>query len=909
MILLSELSQEELKYICDRMPTAAARCYFQKNPKEYAKIRPGFRAEKLSNVDVHSILIKHANKYFISNFIEKMISDWLEEIEDEINNLKEEGYTDGEALLKTIPDSVFCDNSELFFKFSNRNYDADYLLLFRDALSLIHKGEEALEDQIGDEAKQRGSEYARKSAEKIHELESKIEVCHKKESDLTKSLQETKLQIEELECTLRESEGTNADLQAELDHYRNLATYADEGFEQSEYRQFQHISIGQVSYDYSGQIWIDRLADIVNGEVWEFFADDTQPHYFENRDRLYWKNGPDDDGAMGIWSWKADPRDTDSSKDFITCEFNRTARITEVVELPQCNTLAEIATVISNGIEYHPISEKVLFTCTTSSGAKEGLLCCPGKIEYSGGMAKLSSSVFMLPHYSIRQSDTMKISGVRIFRKINLGVPQSVFRVRTPYDAVKKMLLSRVTIPALRDFDLSRKEAQKCKRFLESIPTLSIIQELMDAYECSEKEAENYLAGFIEHADTHLSRTDLDMKTISEAIERNPDLIQMCKEQLNDEWETENSKKIDEAQKQFEKIAAETEEKIAETQELIQKKEDLAKELNVIEQQIESREQFAADVENKISERIEAARKDASDFVSQMAFVSPLSVAAPRLDRRQSATEIMTLRSKMEIVPGTTVDDIDTFEEELIDNLRLIGYEEEAAIEMSSAISFGICNRLPVVIGENASAIGECLAATMGGKSLTQMFLFNQNIDFSRLLVETTQESDNHPSVLLFHGVLDSYNVSIFNALSAYLQSEDKNVVVLLSLEGIPANMISSGVWNRSIYVDGDDGLTGLRTKPVHALELDMKFERIIDGEEYKTRKKEINAFAGLMSNLQLRLYAKYLAAFGLSLNESNTVLQQMINVSRSEGIETKLKTIFHEKGLANGEKLIAKYL
>lgn len=909
MISLSELSQEELKYICNLMPTAEARHYFQKNSKEFARIRPGFRAEKLSDVDIHSILLRHANKNFISNFMVKTISDWLKQIEDHINNLKEEGYTAGEALLKIIPDSVFCENCELFFKFSNRNYDDNYLLLFRDALSLIQKGEEALEDQLRNEEKQKDSVNVRKSAERIHALELEIEVYQKKENDLTKSLQEAKLQIEELESTLRESKSNSADLQAELDHYRNLATYADEGFEQSEYQQFQHVSVGQVSHEYLGQIWIDRLADIVDGEVLEFFADDTQPHYFNNRDRLYWKNGPDDNGAIGIWSWKADPRDTDPSKDFITCEFNRTARITEVVELPQCNTLAEVATTISNGIEYHLISEKALFTCTTLSGTKEGLLCYPGDIECLGAMVKLSSSVFMLPHYSIKQSDTIKIAGVRIFRKINLGIPQSMVRVRSPYDAVKEMLLSRVTIPALRDFDLSKREAQKCKRFLESIPTQTIIQDLMDAYECSENEAENYLAGFVEHSDTYLSGTDLDMKTISAAVERNPDLVQICKEQLKNEWETENSEKINDAKKQFEKVAAETREKMAETQELIQKKEDLTKELYVINQQIKSQEQLAVDVENKINERIEAARKDASDFVSQMAFISPLAVSASGSENIQPITEIMILRSKMENAPGITVDDIDTFEEELTENLKLIGYEEETAVEMSSAISFGICNRLPVVIGENASAIGECLAATMGGKKLAQFFLPDQGIDYSRLPAEIASENDDLSSVFLFYGVLDTYNVNAFNALSAYLKSGDKNVVVLLSLEGIPANMISPGVWNRAIFIDGDEGLTGIHTQPVHALAIDMKFERVIDGEEYKARKKEISVFGGLLSNLQMSLYAKYLATFGLPLNKSNTVLQQMITTSRSAGTEAKLKTIFHDRGITNGEKLIAKYL
>lgn len=909
MILLADLSQEEIKYICDRIPTAAVRHYFQKNSKDFAKIKPGFRAEKLSDSDTHSIMIRNAGKHFIATFIENTMSDWLSQIEQHIKSLEEEGYTTGEALLKTIPESVFCDNSELYFKVLNTKHDDEYLVLFRDALSLIQKAEENKEDLVRDEENQRDAAFIRKSSEKINELESEIEVYQKKESDLTQSLQETKLHMKELESRLQEADRVVTALQTELDHYRNLATYADEEFEQSEYKQFQHVSIGRIFNDYSGQIWIERLADVINGEVWEFSPDDTKSHYFENRDRLYWKDGPNEEGAVGVWSWKAEPSYTDPSKDFVTCEFNRNARITEVVDLSQCKTLTEVAARISEGIEYHITSEKILFTCTTVNGAKEGLLCYPGDIKYSGGIVKLASSVFMLPHYSIRQPDTMKIAGVRICRKINLGIPQSMVRVRQPYDAVKEMLLSKVTIAALRDYDFPKREAQKLKRFLEAIPTQSIIQDLMDAYECTEKEAEDYLTGFVEHADTYLSRTDLDMNIISEALGRNPDLILMCKEQLRDEWENENADRIEAARKQLAEFADETEQKRTETQNLILKKEDLERELGDIKQQIEYREQFAEDVENKINERIEAARKDASDFVSQMAFITPASVSTSFSDNKQSVTEIQTLCSRMESVIKTTVDDVDTFEEEFTENLMLIGYEEEAAIEMASAISFGICNRMPVIISENASSIGECLAATMGGNDLTQMFITVQNIEFRSLIKSFAHVNEDHPSVFLLHGVLDSYSVSIFNTLSAYLQAEDRNIVVLLSLEGTPANMVSSGVWNRAVFIDGDYGLTGFREQPINAHVMDMTFERIVDIEEYRARKKEINSFAELLSNLQLRMYAKYLATCRISLNESRTVLQQMITVSRSEGTEAKLNKKFHDRGITNGEKLIAKYL
>lgn len=916
MLKLTELSQDELKYICEHLLFPDVRCYFQNNPKDFAKIRPGFRAEKLSDADTLSILVKNASKPFISVFIERVINDWISQIETHRDLLESEGYSEGEALLKTIPDSIFCDKCELYFKLAEQDLNDDYLRLFRDALTLVQKTAEASKDENHNEATVKDVALLENVNEEICVLRTELEQHQENETALQESLHEAESQIrvkqeklDDVKIRLQKAETSISEMQIELAHYRHLNRYADEEFEKSDFEQFQYISIGQIGRDYNGQKWIIRLADIVDGEVSQFFADDNVPHCFNNRDRLYWKNGPDDENAIGIWNWRADQRDTDPSKDFIICEYNQNVRFTEVVEFSQCKTISDVGMVLTGGFERNFTSEKVLFVFTTADGAKEGLLCLPGNLEYLGTQARLTASVFMLPHYSVKSSDIIKIADIQIFRKMNLGIPQSVFRVRTPYDAVKRMVLSRATIPALREHELSKKEAQQCRRFLEGIPPQTLIQELSDIYACTEKEAQEYIDDFIKYADTYLSAADFDMKVLSNALGRNPQLVAQCKMILTDEWEKENFERLEEFRKQLEVAEKSAKDKLTEAEQLILEKNNLVAELESLQQQIEDREQLAVAVEKKTSARIEEARQNVAEFISKMAFISPASFSVSTHDQ-QKTNLLRVFQSHMEYKNSGEIDDIDSFEEELTENYMLIGYEEETAVEMAQAVSFCICNQIPIIVGENVTILAQCLAATINGGNLSEVFISSQDTRIEHLMdTITAHDNADYPTVYLLHGMLDGYSVSLYNALVNLIRSWDKNVIILISLEGIPAHMVPAGVWSHAIYIDGDAGLQSITSQPIHAFRMLMKFERPFDGDEYKEKRRDLLPFSSVLSNMQISLYAKYLSLYDADLNECPTILNQMVATVRSLGDENKLNSLFHDSGVLNGEKMLEAYI
>lgn len=134
MYNISGLSNDKIKYICERMSLPSVRYCFQKNPKEFNKIRPGFTVKKMTDEETLSFLIKYANKPFIHSIIQGAVKQWLSEIKEHRDSLEHEGFTAGEALLKTIPECVFCDRIELYFKLTEQAYTDDYLRLLNDAL-------------------------------------------------------------------------------------------------------------------------------------------------------------------------------------------------------------------------------------------------------------------------------------------------------------------------------------------------------------------------------------------------------------------------------------------------------------------------------------------------------------------------------------------------------------------------------------------------------------------------------------------------------------------------------------------------------------------------------------------------------------------------------------------------------
>lgn len=913
MYNISELSKDEIKYICEHMHLSAVRFYFQKNPKQFNKIKPGFTVKKMTDDEILSFLIKYANKPFIQTLIQSVVKQWLSEIQKNCDSLESSGFSAGEALLKTIPDCIFCDRIKLYFKLTEQEYNDDYLKLLSDALSLVKKTSDTALEEHNTELQ--NTEIERLNTE-IHTINKQLNEGRKHEDVLkfeldgvNEQLQQNQELLSDTTNKLHIAESTISDMQNELERYQALERYAGNEAVQLSVSNYQYVSIGQILYDYNDQRWIIRLADITeNGLIVPFTADETIPHYFSNRDRLYWRNGPNTNQAIGVWSWNAIPRDTDPDKDYVETDFCNSIHLTQIVQLSNCESLDDVVSLLKSGLSLQFACSKLLFLYEDNS-VLNGLLCSSADFDRINEEITLKSTIYTLPHYCIKLSDTIEITGIKIYKFLSLGIPQSIFQVRDPYEAVKSLIVSRMTNAALREYELSKKDGQRCRQFINAIPTQTLIQELMLAYNCPKEVAQGYIDGFISLADTYLSSTDLDTSIISRAIQGNTGLLDLCKQQMTDEWKAENTKQLAEAESKLNDILSSVEAKQNEINQLADDKNRLSAEMEQLQSALSQREQLASEVESKISLQIEKAKQNAADFISDMAFITPLSSSVVS-NVKQPSNHLSIFNSHIDGVESEGIDDIDAFEEELSDNLTLTGYDNKQSIEISQAISFGIFENIPLVISENSKLIARCLAAVLNGGTVSELFIPIQGISIEDLSDAINNNSNKAlPMVCLIHGIFDSYSINLFNALSNIMQNW-YNVIILLSLGGVPLNMIMPGVWNRAIFIDGDSGFEKKTVDSLHTftvIDVIDLYNRTIDMESkrYKDSKRIIKLFTEMLSNTQISLYSRYLSTYNIQLDDSNLILIQLIVTARSIGSTDHLKELFHENGIGNGEKLL----
>lgn len=198
MNYLSQLNEDEVRYICLVVPYQETIDYFSKNPNEFAKIRPGFRVKAISKAGASKLLFDFNSKPFISRFIEKHIGDWLSQIKKHYDDRIAAGDSRDVAFINTLPFCFFAENVGLYFKLINEEYSEEYIALMSAAIKSIKEVTEE-QERLRKKLKARNSD--------ISNLHTKLNAAKfdldKAEDKLNKQLSE----IDTLKIKLTDLEG------------------------------------------------------------------------------------------------------------------------------------------------------------------------------------------------------------------------------------------------------------------------------------------------------------------------------------------------------------------------------------------------------------------------------------------------------------------------------------------------------------------------------------------------------------------------------------------------------------------------------------------------------------------------------------------------------------------------------
>ena len=619
------LTKEEKSILCEIITGKEFKELFKRNEQEFSKIRKGFRAKSLTEQYALSIAISNIDKPFIATWVNTMIERWLKEIQENISKLEGDGLSHGTALATTMLDSFFVNNVELYFKLTGKSLDTDaYANLYErmeniqserarntemsERIKAVEEENRSLSDQV---------EAAQRSMDAIKtECEERVQKIEQNKNELESLLAKAQAKIAELQTAPSAFTNDDADYLAQFDDTNTSILPSDSADE--------IISLCGVISDYNGQKWLIRYADLNNnGRYCIFLKNEDIPPHFTNRDKIFYKDGPSNNGFYGIWTWSAVPNENDPSKDYILSRYNTDIDAIEIVTITEAASLDDLVDLLKEGIEYKPHSRKVMFTLSASKGQYTGILCTAKEFHTVNEKTTVSEDCIVVPVYEFADDDIIRLANrLSFYRNAFAGLPSKLYHLKSPLDIVKDIVFSSISWNAYKTRAVTRAEYRTFKDFIGAIPVDDIMCKIGTVCRCSTPAAKELLDEFLNIVWKYVDGDSLEDEIIRSAISANVELQEKAKALIHKDWETENESLLIEARGKLDSLRAEFKsatENLSKAQEALNKTKAEDERLAGI---IAEKERLAGEVEKAVAIRIQKARENAADFIASMAFIS-----------------------------------------------------------------------------------------------------------------------------------------------------------------------------------------------------------------------------------------------------------------------------------------------
>lgn len=215
MKTMEHLSQEQLNYVCSKIPVAVAKDYFLKNPRDFQRLEKGFRAKSLSNEQVARILLRHYRDRFIQDFLIQCLYAELKFIEEKLRS--DEGNQ--EVYIEALGDSIFDENVALYFQLIKQARTNEYIELMEAAIrrekrlkeewleeknEAVEEKDDALTDLKEQVSKGKGREE--KLKEEMKKQAAQIEAFEKERADAARAMGELESKVEGLVSAMAAAE-------------------------------------------------------------------------------------------------------------------------------------------------------------------------------------------------------------------------------------------------------------------------------------------------------------------------------------------------------------------------------------------------------------------------------------------------------------------------------------------------------------------------------------------------------------------------------------------------------------------------------------------------------------------------------------------------------------------------------
>ncbi len=418
-----------------------------------------------------------------------------------------------------------------------------------------------------------------------------------------------------------------------------------------------------------------RIADLkANGLFEAFHKTSASEDSVESIDKIRLADSTVSKGTVGVWSWAISKKATSNHKKGPDSTVSRHQSLivpTEVVILQDIHSLDELILKIKEGLEYQPISKKVLLTARKVDGNYVGVLCSSQNVSFKNSRIELKEQCSELAVYEFGPQSILSglIFGHSLHKSAFLGKPNAICPVKTPFEIVKDTVWFSLSWRGLVERELTFKTFDELGEIIRHIPHKEdLTTKVMQSCHCSYEQAQAYLHKFLQEAHEYVSYDTFDDKVILAALSKHGQLQQKACDLLKEQWEQEHQDLIEQttlAKQELEDVTLLIKNKHAELNKLDADLEHKRSELNLDsvsqemllskikdEQQHEiarlqqehaqeiaklkaTQVQEASKIEMAVSEHIQKAQENAADFVAQMLFIKAAQTA---LNQGQTTT-------------------------------------------------------------------------------------------------------------------------------------------------------------------------------------------------------------------------------------------------------------------------------
>lgn len=500
-----------------------------------------------------------------------------------------------------------------------------------------------------------------------------------------------------------------------------LVTQVKETISHKEDIEMMNTSVERTSFcrvgdSFSSTRWLYRLADIENGVLRIPYIDEDAPKAFDNRTRLYWRNGPSVEGSFGVWNWTAVPNMNNPDSDYIESDYLDGVQVIEIVEIPGASDLEQLIKKLQKGISAQPVTPKTFLCFRTSQGTLVGVLCLASELSSSEGLTSISKTTQSLPTYEINTRDTLSLEGRSFYRHLSFDASEKRILVKEPIDIVRNAIIRRTSWAAVKSLSVNKSAWRSIRELIEETPNDNIYCEIAATCHCSEEEAKEYVSKFLENVERYITHNDFDGKVLEAVLEGHPSLMQRCESIVSKQWHSAHKEEIRKATEELEAVKSSAKATQAELKSYAEKIAASEKALSSLKKTIVEQEQLADRVSEQVRSRIAEAQSDAAAFIAEMAFASP-SVNHMQVD---VAAESFPFRAGDELDPATIEASSDW--KDTIETLRLelmeAGVAEKYSTSLAAILYSAFLNHTPLLLaGPNGINIADAFAAALFGRT------------------------------------------------------------------------------------------------------------------------------------------------------------------------------------------------